>query len=282
MFPFTQKYDVRDKVVLVTGAGSGIGTALVEILHRRGARVALIDVNDAAIHATAERFGAAEAWAMAVDVRDREAMAKAVDQVVDHFGRLDVVVANAGVAPGASTLRTVAPDEFDRVIDINLVGVFNTVKPALDHVVAHRGHVVVVSSAAAFAPGAGLASYMASKAGVEALGRSLRIELAAHGASAQVAYFGFVQTPFVRPLDEDPIAREFDEMLPWPFSHRVSAHHAARVLADGIANRSASTMTPVAWAPYAWFRGPLNIVVDAAAAGSHTMHRMIRAIEEAS
>lgn len=282
MFPFHEKYDVRDKVVLVTGAGSGIGAALVEILHRRGARVALVDVDEAAIQEAAERFGATDAWAMAVDVRDREAMAKATGLVVDHFGRLDVVVANAGVAPGASTVRTVAPDEFDRVIDINLVGVFNTVHPALDHVVANRGHVVVVSSAAAFAPGAGLASYMASKAGVEALGRALRIELAAHGASAQVAYFGFVQTPFVRPLDEDPIAREFDEMMPWPFSNRVSAHHAARVLADGIEHRSASTMTPFVWTPYAWLRGPLNVVVDAAAAGSKTMHRLVRAIEEAS
>ncbi|KAA1416949.1 SDR family oxidoreductase [Nocardioides humilatus] len=282
MFGFNEKYDVCDKVVLVTGAGSGIGAALVEILHRRGARVALVDVNDGAIQATAERLGAADAWAMAVDVRDREAMAKAVDQVVEHFGQLDVVVANAGVAPGPSTLRTIAPDEFDRVVDINLIGVFNTVHPALDHVIANRGHVVVVSSAAAFAPGAGLASYMASKAAVEALGRALRIELAAHGASAGVAYFGFVQTPFVRPLDEDPIARQVDAMMPWPFNHRVSAHHAARVLAEGIEHRSASTMTPVVWTPYAWFRGPLNVVVDAAAATSQTMHRLIRAMEDES
>jgi NAD(P)-dependent dehydrogenase (short-subunit alcohol dehydrogenase family) len=282
MFPFNEKYDVCDKVVLVTGAASGIGAALVENLHRRGARVALLDVNEAPIQAMEERFGAADAWAMAVDVRDREAMTKAVDQVVEHFGRLDIVVANAGVAPGPSTVRTVAPDEFDRVIDVNLIGVFNTVHPALDHVVANRGHVVVVSSAAAFAPGSGLASYMASKAGVEALGRALRIELAAHGASAGVAYFGFVQTPFVRPLDEDPIGRQVDEMMPWPFNHRVSAHHAARILADGIERRAASTMTPFVWTPYGWLRGPLNVIVDAAAAGSHTVHRLIRALEEAS
>lgn len=281
MFPFTQKYDVRDKVVVVTGAGSGIGAALVEILHRRGAVLALVDVNDAAIEATAERLGS-RVWAMSADVRDRAAMAKVMEQVVEHFGRIDVVVANAGVAPGPSTVRSIEPDEFDRVVDINLIGVFNTVRPALDQVVANRGHVVVVSSAAAFAPGAGLASYMASKAGVEALGRALRIELAAHGASAGIAYFGFVQTPLALPLDEDPIVRQVDAMLPWPLNHRVSAEHAARVVADGIARRAASTMTPLAWTPYALLRGPLNLVVDAAAAMSPVTHRLIRAIEEES
>lgn len=278
---FGSKYDLQDTVAIVTGAGSGIGAALVEILHRRGALVALLDVDDSAIEATVERLGP-RTWASACDVRNREAMAKAVDQVVEHFGRLDIVVANAGVAPGPSTVRTIAPDEFDRVIDINLIGVFNTVHPALEHIAANGGHVVVVSSAAAFAPGAGLASYMASKAGVEALGRALRIELAAHGASAGVAYFGFVQTPFVRPLDEDPIARQVDAMIPWPLNRRVSAGHAARVVADGIERRAASTMTPFAWTPYSWLRGPLNAVVDAVAAGSRTTHRLIRSIEEAS
>lgn len=279
MYPFHTKYDVRDKVVLVTGAGSGIGAALVDLLHHRGARIALIDVDGDAIDATAQRLGSS-AWATTVDVRDRAAVAKTIDQVVEHFGRLDVVVANAGVAPGASTLRSIEPDEFDRVVDINLLGVFNTVHPALDHVVANRGHVVVVSSAAALLPGVGLASYTASKAAVEALGRALRIELSAHGASAGVAYFGFVQTPLVRPLDEDPIAREVDRMMPWPLNRRVSAAHAAQVIVDGIERRAASTMTPRAWTPYALMRGPLNVAVDAAVAASGTTRRLIHVIEE--
>ncbi len=277
----TTKYDLNDKVVLITGASSGIGAALAENLHRRGTRLALVDVNNDAIEATAVRLGD-RVWAQSGDVRDREAMAKTVGLVVEHFGRIDVVVANAGVAPSASTVRSIEPDEFDRVIDINLVGVFNTVHPALDQIVANRGHVVLVSSAAAFAPGAGLAPYMASKAGVEALGRALRIELAAHGASAGIAYFGFVQTPFVRPLDEDPIGQQVDAMMPWPLSHRVSAEHAAKVVADGIGRRAASTMTPLVWSPYALLRGPLNVVVDAAAAASRTAHRLVCAIEEQS
>lgn len=281
MLGFTTLYDVRDKVVLVTGAGSGIGAALVELLQARGAYVALVDVNGAAVEASATRLGE-RAWATSADVRDREVMTKTVDVVVEHFGRLDVVVANAGVAPGAATVRSVEPDEFDRVIDINLVGVFNTVHPALDQIVANRGHVVVVSSAAAFAPGVGLASYMASKAAVEALGRALRIELAAHGASAGIAYFGFVQTPFVRPLDEEPIGRQVDALMPWPLNRRVSPERAATVVADGIQRRAASTMAPTVWSPYAIFRGPLNLVIDAAAAASRSTHQLVRAIEEQS
>lgn len=281
MLGFTAPYDVRDKVVLITGAGSGIGAALVELLHSRGACVALVDLNETALEVIVDRLGD-RAWAMAADVRDREAIAKTVGMAVDHFGRLDVVVANAGIAPGAATVRSIEPDEFDRVIDVNLVGVFNTVYPALDHIVANRGHVVVVSSAAAFAPGVGLASYMASKAGVEALGRALRIELSAYGASAGIAYFGFVQTPFVRPLDEDPIGRQVDALMPWPFSRRISASHAAKVLADGIGRRAASTTTPIVWAPYALLRGPANVIVDRAAATFRTTHRLVRAIEEES
>jgi NAD(P)-dependent dehydrogenase (short-subunit alcohol dehydrogenase family) len=279
MFPFNAKYDVRDKVVLITGAGSGIGAALADVLHRRGAHLALLDVDEASIEAVARRLDA-HAWT--IDVRDREALAKTVDLVIEHFGRIDVVVANAGVAPGPNTVRSIEPEEFDRVIDINLIGVFNTVRPTLEQIIANQGHVVVVSSAAAFTPGAGLASYMASKAGVEALGRALRIELSAHDASAGVAYFGFVQTPLARPLDEDPIVRQVGQILPWPLNRRVSAEHAASVVADGIQRRAASTMTPIAWTPYAWLRGTANIAIDAAAAASSTTRRLMRAIEEQS
>jgi NAD(P)-dependent dehydrogenase (short-subunit alcohol dehydrogenase family) len=176
-------------------------------------------------------------------------------------------------------VRTIEPAAFDRVIDINLTGVFNTVRPALDQIVRNRGHVLVVSSAAAFAPGAGLAAYMASKAAVEQLGRALRIELAAVGASAGVAYFGFVRTPLLRPIDEDPLGRTVDALLPWPFSQRISAERAAEVIANSIARRAASSFAPPAWQAYGLLRGLVNVVVDSRAAASATVHGLIRAIE---
>ncbi|HEY4019540.1 MAG TPA: short-chain dehydrogenase/reductase [Pseudonocardiaceae bacterium] len=265
-------FDVRDKVVLVTGAASGIGAATAALLHRRGARVALLDIDETAMKDE-------HALAIGADVRDRTAMARAVDSVAAHFGRLDVVVANAGIAPDPATVRTIEPAAFDRVIDINLTGVFNTVQPALDQIIRNHGHVLVVSSAAAFAPGAGLAAYMASKAAVEQLGRALRIELAAVGASAGVAYFGFVRTPLLRPIDEDPLGRTVDALLPWPFSQRITAERAAEVIANSIARRAATGFAPPAWQVYGMLRGLVNVVVDGRAAASATVHGLIRAIE---
>ena len=280
MYPFgTARYEVRDKVVMITGAGSGIGAALAALLHRRGASVALLDVNDIAIKDAAESFSQ-RALAIGADVRDRDTMARAVDVITDHFGRLDVVVANAGVAPDPATLRTIDPDEFDRVIDVNLTGAFNTIRPALDQLIANQGHAVIVSSVNAFVPGPGLASYAASKAGVEQLGRALRIELAGAGASAGVAYFGFVRTPFMEPIDEDPLGRTLDGMLGWPLNQRITAEHAATVIANGIAHRAAHTVAPIAWRPYALLRGAVNPLIDRRAAASTTMRGLIRTIEQ--
>lgn len=280
MFPFgTDNYDIRDKVVMITGAGSGIGAALAVLLREHGARLGLIDVDDVGVKEVAAALGE-DALAVVADVRDRDAMARAVDTISGHFGRLDVVVANAGVAGDPSTVRTVDPAEFDRVIDINLNGAFNTVRPALEHTIRNKGHVVIVSSVAAFVPGAGLAPYAMSKAAVEQLGRALRIELAGTGASAGVAYFGFVQTPFMCPVDEDPLGRDLDALMPWPLRQRITAEHAAKVLADGIARRAASTLAPSAWQPYAFLRGAANPFVDARAAVSTTMRSVIRAIEQ--
>ncbi len=281
MFPFNStSYDVRDKVVLITGAGQGIGLALATILHTRGASVVLVDVDAKSVDAAAAALGE-RAFGVTADVRDRPGMAAAVATTVDRFGRLDVVVANAGVAPPPATLRTIDEADFDRVIDINLTGVFNTIRPALEQVIEHNGHVVVVSSAAAFAPGAGGSPYMISKAAVEQLGRALRIELAAVGASAGVAYFGVVETAMTHEtLDEDELGREVAELLPWPLSQRITAQQAAKSVADGIAERAARTIAPASWQSYSLLRGAANVVIDHQMAGDKKLHALVRRVEE--
>ncbi|MGV9680948.1 SDR family NAD(P)-dependent oxidoreductase, partial [Nocardia sp. NPDC003482] len=214
------------------------------------------------------------------DVTDRAATADAVDRVVAEFGRLDVVIANAGIAPEPATLRTMAGQAFDRVVAVNLTGVFNTVRPALDPVVAAGGHVVVVSSCAAFAPGMAGSPYMITKAAVEQLGRALRVELAAVGASAGVAYFGLVDTEMTHDtLDRDPLGRILATMLPWPLNVRISAEHAARVVADGIERRAARTISPAGWQPYALLRGAVNVVLDSRLARDPRVHELIRRVE---
>ncbi|MFI8974832.1 short-chain dehydrogenase/reductase [Nocardia asteroides] len=276
---FAPAYDVTDKVVLVTGAGQGIGRELAEILHARGAIVAVVDIDEAAAERAAEPLRP-RAHALGADVADRAGMRAAIDEVVGRFGRLDVVVANAGVTPVPATVRTMDPADFDRVLSINLTGVFNTVHPALDRIVRTRGHVVVVSSCAAFAPGMGGSPYMVSKAAVEQLGRALRVELAASGASAGVAYFGIVETAMTHDmLDVDDLGRELDALLPWPLNVRISAEHAARTIADGIARRAPRTIAPSGWEPYALLRGAVNVVLDGRLAADATVHELVRAIE---
>ncbi|MGW4530424.1 short-chain dehydrogenase/reductase [Nocardia sp. NPDC004340] len=274
------EYDIDGKVVLITGAGQGIGRALAAILYRRGARVIVADIDETAARRTALDLGE-RAHAVTADVTDRARMAAVVAEAVERFGGLDVVVANAGVTPVPATLRTMDPRDFDRVLGINLTGVFNTVHPALDHIVRARGHVVVVSSCAAFAPGMGGSPYMMSKAGVEQLGRALRVELAASGATAGVAYFGIVETAMTHDmLDADDLGRRLDALLPWPLSVRITADQAARTIADGIAHRAARTIAPRGWTPYALLRGAINVVLDGRLAANPTVHQLIHAIED--
>ncbi len=276
---FAPSYDVAGKVVLITGAAQGIGRELAAILSHRGARVVVVDIDEVAARRAADELGL-DAHGIGADVADRAQMAAAVDEVVRRFGTLDVVVANAGVTPVPATVRTMDPADFDRVIGINLTGVFNTVHPALDHIVSARGHVVVVSSCAAFAPGMGGSPYMVSKAAVEQLGRALRVELAASGASAGVAYFGIVDTAMTHDmLDSDDLGKELDGMLPWPLNVRITAEYAARTIADGIGRRAPRTIAPSGWEPYALLRGAINVVLDHRLATDTTVHELIRAIE---
>ncbi|MEU2037060.1 short-chain dehydrogenase/reductase [Nocardia niwae] len=272
-------YSVEGRVALITGAGRGIGRELAAVLHRKQASVVLVDIDQDAVDAAATALGG-RVLAVAADVADRSAMRAAVDRAVDHFGHLDVVVANAGVVPRPATVRTLDGPDFDRVMDINLTGVFNTVRPALDHVVAAHGHVVVVSSCAAFAPGMAGAPYMISKAAVEQLGRALRVELAPFGASAGIAYFGIVDTRMTHDtLDHDELGRELDELLPWPLNVRISPEQAARTIAEGIERRAARTIAPAGWEPYALLRGAVNVVLDSALARDARVHDLLRRVE---
>ncbi|WP_182380151.1 short-chain dehydrogenase/reductase [Nocardioides sp. WS12] len=275
-----KSYDVRDKVALITGAGQGIGLALARRLHEQGAYVALVDVNEPGLKAASKSLGDSRVFTAVADVTDRAAMAEVVARVIDHHGRLDVVVANAGVTPPPATIRTMDLADYDRVIAINQTGILNTVQPALEAVIAEKGHVVVVASCAAFSPGIGGVAYMSSKAAAEQIGRALKLEMAPHGASAGVAYFGFVDTPLATAtLDNDPLGRKLDDLLGWPLNHRISADDAAESIAHGIAHRSGATIAPVRWMPYSLFRGVLNAGADRVLARDKRVHAMIHDLE---
>jgi NAD(P)-dependent dehydrogenase (short-subunit alcohol dehydrogenase family) len=181
--------------ILITGAARGIGAATARRLHVRGARVVLAGIEPDVLARTAAEC--ADALAVVCDVRDREQVEAAVEAAVEHMDGLDVVVANAGVA---AQLPLVGGDPavFERTIEVNLLGVYYTLRAAGPHIAHPNGYALAISSLAAALHPPLLGAYCASKAGVEALADSLRIELAPSGARVGVAYFAELDTDMVR------------------------------------------------------------------------------------
>jgi NAD(P)-dependent dehydrogenase (short-subunit alcohol dehydrogenase family) len=258
------RYELRDKVALVTGGARGIGLATARALHARGASVAIVDLRRDAAEAAAAGIDTTRALGLEADVTDHDAVDGAVEAVVDRFGGLDVVVANAGIASRVTTARTMDPAVFERVVEVNLLGVWRTVRAALPQVIDRRGHVVVVSSVYAFANGVGAVPYAMAKAGVEQLGRALRVELARHGAGVSVVYFGFVDTEMVREaLDRDPLAERMLATMPPPLRKRIAPAAAGEAIVSGIEHRSPRIIRPRRYIAMSVLRGILNPVIDA-------------------
>ena len=137
------------------------------------------------------------------DVTDWSALERAVEGAVERFGGIDVVMANAGVAP-AGMVRSIDPRAFEKTIEVNLLGAWRTVRACLPQVIERKGYVLVTASLAAAAHAPGMAAYAASKAGVEAFADSLRAEVKRLGVDVGVAYFGFIDTDMVRATDSHP------------------------------------------------------------------------------
>lgn len=253
------------KVVLITGGAQGIGAETARQLVQAGARVALVDRQDAALRNTADALGGA-AMAIRADVTDADQMRSAVDRVVAAQGGIDAMIAGAGIAGTAGSVRTIDPVEFERVIEVNLLGLWRSVRAVLPEIVARRGHVVVVSSIAALLPTPLMAAYGTSKAGVEAFGRSLRIELRPTGATAGVAYFGLVDTPMVtRDLLHQPATAHVAQAMPGAFGRPVPVGDAASAIVRGVERRSARVWAPRWVGPLYRARGWLT-PLDAATA----------------
>ncbi|MCL2584241.1 MAG: SDR family oxidoreductase [Streptosporangiales bacterium] len=168
------------KVAVVTGAGSGIGRQLALGLARRGARLAVCDVNDAGLAETAELLkdaGAADSHAAHLDVSDRQAVSDYAEQVAAHFGVVHQVYNNAGVA-GGGTIADAEWEVFDRVLSINLMGVINGTKAFLPHLIASGdGHVVNISSLNGILAQPELGPYSTAKFGVRGFTETLRSEM---------------------------------------------------------------------------------------------------------
>ena len=254
-------YPLNGKVTLVTGAAKGIGYETARQMHERGASVAVLDLERADAESAADAIGE-RTLALDADVTDGRAMELAVGEVVERLGGLDVVVANAGIAPKPRPMSVIGNEEFERVIDVDLYGVWRTVRPALPQVIERQGHVVVVASVYAFLNGMMAAPYAMAKAGVEQLGRALRVELAPHGASAGVAYFGFIDTDMVREAFADPVAQRVEAAFPAWLTKRLTPEVAGATIVNGIERRAPRMIAPRWWGAWSTLRGVVNPFFD--------------------
>jgi NAD(P)-dependent dehydrogenase (short-subunit alcohol dehydrogenase family) len=235
---------VQGKVALITGGARGIGAATATQLVARGAKVVLVDIDTEPLHELVVRLGEDSATAIAGDVTELAEMEAAVAHAVERFGGVDVVVANAGIASYGS-VGAVDPATFRRVIDINLTGVFHTVRAALPELERRRGYVLVVSSEAAYVPAPGLAAYNASKAGAEHFANALRLELGFKGVAVGSAHMSWIDTPMVQDAKQDLGAfREMLESLPGPLGATTSVQECAEAFVSGIEKRALRVNVP--------------------------------------
>lgn len=273
-------FDLRNCVALITGGANGIGLETARQLYQQGAKVVIVDRNKQAAEKACSALGD-NTLAIGADVTNRAAMKKAIETTLAKWGRLDVVVANAGITPPPATLRTSNLDDFDKVMAVNVTGVLNTVHPAIDALIKQRGHILVVASCAAFCPPVAGAAYMVSKAAVEQLARGLKLELAAHHVTVTTAYFGVVDTDLAKAtLDNDPVGQSLSAQLPAFLQKRLMPAEAGKVLVDAIRQRAPFTIAPQGWRPYAWLRGMANPLFDKLIVRDKRLQKVLQTLEE--
>lgn len=232
----------RDRVALVTGAGSGIGAALARGLAARKARVVLADIDVARADMVAAASGA-NARAIALDVADESAFVRACAEIREREGGLDFLFNNAGIAVGGD-VREIPAGDWRRIVDVNLWGVVNGVRAAYPAMAAQgRGHIVNTASVAGLVPFAPMSPYAMTKHAVVGLSLSLRAEAAALGVRVTAACPGFIETGIyaaarVAGVPSEHISRDVALLRP------MAADAAARRILAGVARNRALLVFP--------------------------------------
>lgn len=231
------------KVLLVTGAARGIGAGVARAYVAKGGRVALLGLEPDRLQALADELGGSAAWWEA-DVRDGLQLTAAIDAAAAHFGRIDHVLANAGIA-SYGTVRQIDEASFERVVDINLNGVYRTLHASIPHLERTKGYALVVASLASFTNLAGLASYNASKAGAESLALATKQEVAHLGVKVGVAHPSWIDTDIVRGAEDDlPTFKTIRGKLPFPANSTTTLEECVEGLVKGLARRKGRVYVP--------------------------------------
>jgi 3-oxoacyl-[acyl-carrier protein] reductase len=210
--------DVRDKTILVTGAGRGIGRSLAAHFATKGAALALLDVNAEDLGETREhctRLGAL-ARSYVANAANEESVVEALDQVKADFGRLDGLINNAGIVRDGMLVKVkdgevvgkMSLEQWQEVIDVNLTGVFLCAREAAQRMIGQRGGGVIVNvSSISRAGNAGQTNYSAAKAGVAAMTVVWAKELARYGIRVGAVAPGFIRTPMVAGMKPEALAK---------------------------------------------------------------------------
>lgn len=190
---------LEGRVIVITGAASGIGRATALLAAGHGASVAAVDADEAGLDTTVDavrQAGGVIAW-RAADVTDRAGLSAAIASLAEHLGRLDGVFANAAILPPPSPVDEIDWDQWDQVLDTNLTGAVRTLVASLAHVV-DGGSLLVSGSSMALRPREQRLAYVAAKAGLHAAARALALELAPRRIRVNVLAPGLTDTPMVR------------------------------------------------------------------------------------
>ncbi|MFF5938381.1 SDR family oxidoreductase [Streptomyces sp. NPDC012508] len=238
---------LEGQVAVVTGAARGVGELLARKLSARGAKIALVGLEPEELKQVAGRLHTEADWWHA-DVTDHEAMATVAAEVKERFGKVDIVVANAGVAAGGPFVDS-DPVAWRRVIEVNLIGGAVTGRAFLPVLMESRGYFLQIASLAAMTPAPMMTAYCASKSGVEAFAHSLRAEVGYKGVKVGVGYLSWTDTDMVRGADQDDVMKELRQRLPWPSNRTYPLGPAVDRIVAGIERRSAHVYAQ--W----WLRG---------------------------
>lgn len=190
---------LKDKICIITGAGSGIGQATARLFAKEGASVVVADIaeKDAVATADAIRRDGGEAIAEHVDVTDETQTRAVAASVLERFGRIDVLFNNAGI-PGVGSIEETSPELFDRVMRVNVRGVYLMSRAAVPQMIKQRsGSVINMSSGIAEIGLARRVSYAASKGAVLAMTKSMQVDCAPYGVRVNALMPGTILTPFV-------------------------------------------------------------------------------------
>jgi NAD(P)-dependent dehydrogenase (short-subunit alcohol dehydrogenase family) len=251
------KQDLVGRRLVVTGAARGIGEQVARIAAGRGAQVALIGLEPERLRSLADELGLSASWCEA-DVRDGESIRAALDKSAEVMCGIDLVVANAGVV-AYGTVRQADESAFEKVIDVNLTGTFRTLKHATPHLARSRGHVMVVASALSFLALPSMASYGASKAGVEMLALAYRQEVAHLGVTVGLVHPSWIETDLVKGAEQDlPSFVALRKDLPYPGNVTTSVATAAGAIVDGLVSRRARVYVPRAVGAASWAKAVIS------------------------